>query len=266
MASVATPATAVEFECLVEPKLRVQLSAPIEGVVETISVDRGERVAKGQVVAALESALEKANLDVARARAMATAELRGAEARRDFERGRFEQATGLFEKGMISDLQFDEASSDRLVAEAAAERAAENRELARLELSRALAALERRQIRSPIDGVVVKRLAAPGEYADPPQILELAQIDPLYIEVYAPVSLLDQIAVGSKGRVELEPAVGESYQASVAVVDPVVDPASGTFGVRLELPNPDGRLSAGVKCTVEIDTARAVPAQLSPQD
>ena len=41
-----------------------------------------------------------------------------------------------------------------------------------------------------------------------------------------------------------------SYRSTVAIVDRIIDPASGTFGVRLELPNPDYRLPSGLKCTV----------------
>jgi multidrug efflux pump subunit AcrA (membrane-fusion protein) len=47
-----------------------------------------------------------------------------------------------------------------------------------------------------------------------------------------------------------EEPVGGEYPATVTVVDRVVDAASGTFGVRLELPNPDRALSAGLKCRV----------------
>jgi len=45
-----------------------------------------------------------------------------------------------------------------------------------------------------------------------------------------------------------EQPIGGSYTAQVQVVDLTVDAASGTFGVRLTLPNPGNRIPAGVKC------------------
>jgi len=77
-----------------------------------------------------------------------------------------------------------------------------------------------------------------------------ARPDPLRVEVIAPVALLGKIAVGARAEMQPEAPVAGSYPAIVAVVDRVVDAASGTFGVRLELPNPDYRLPAGLTCKV----------------
>ena len=108
-----------------------------------------------------------------------------------------------------------------------------------------------RAVRSPLRGVVVEKIAKAGEYVDPPEVVELAQIDPLRIEVFAPVSLFGSIHEGMLGKVRLEEPVGGEYAVEVVVVDRVVDAASGTFGVRLELPNSDYELPAGLKCRVE---------------
>ena len=124
--------------------------------------------------------------------------------------------------------------------------------LAELELRRATAELRRRTIRSPVDGVVVERFLSPGEFAKQDPILKLAQLDPLRVEVFAPVELLGQITVGMEGRVKAEGPVDGVQMAKVTIVDRVVDAASGTFGVRLELPNPGYRVPAGLRCRVEL--------------
>ena len=110
--------------------------------------------------------------------------------------------------------------------------------------------MERRNIRSPLNGVVVKRNFSPGEYVQDLPIFELAQIDPLRIEVVVPVRLYGKIRTGMTGKVEWEAPLRGVETATVTVVDPVVDAASGTIGIRLELPNPDHRLPAGTQCTV----------------
>lgn len=55
---------------------------------------------------------------------------------------------------------------------------------------------------------------------------------------------------GMSAEVAAEPPLSGRYQATVTIVDRVVDSASGTFGVRLDLPNPKGEIPAGVKCRV----------------
>jgi preprotein translocase subunit SecA len=92
-----------------------------------------------------------------------------------------------------------------------------------------------------------------GEFAasdrgDP--IMRLAQLDPLRVEVFVPVARLGEIAVGKKAEVMPQAPVNGTYIARVTIVDRVADAASGTFGVRLELPNRDYRLPAGMKCKV----------------
>lgn len=119
-----------------------------------------------------------------------------------------------------------------------------------LELQRAMAGLGPRTIRSPSTGVVVKRFLSPGEFAGEAPLLRLAQLDPLRVEVFAPVSLLGQINVGMSAQVLPEAPLRGAYAARAAVVDRVVDAASGTFGVRVELPNPGNRIPAGLKCKV----------------
>jgi multidrug efflux pump subunit AcrA (membrane-fusion protein) len=96
----------------------------------------------------------------------------------------------------------------------------------------------------------MERFLSPGEFVEDQPVLKLAQIHPLYVEVFAPVELLGSIKVGMSADVSPEEPVGKVYKARVTIVDQVVDAASGTFGVRLELPNPKYRLPAGLKCKV----------------
>ncbi len=125
-----------------------------------------------------------------------------------------------------------------------------NDRLADLELRRSTAEIARRTIKSPIPGVVTERSLSTGEFAKQDPILKIAQLDPLRVEAFAPVSMLGAIAVGDEAQVIPQEPVKGSYAATVTVVDKVIDAASGTFGVRLALPNPDYQLSAGLKCTL----------------
>lgn len=63
-----------------------------------------------------------------------------------------------------------------------------------------------------------------------------------------PKELFGSIRKKMVAEVSLEKPVGGIYKASVIVVDQVIDAGSGTFGVRLKLPNPNNKIPAGLKC------------------
>jgi multidrug efflux pump subunit AcrA (membrane-fusion protein) len=132
----------------------------------------------------------------------------------------------------------------------------ENLGLAELEYKRSVEVLNRMTIRSPISGVVMERFLSPGEYVENQPVLKLAQIDPLNVEVFAPVEIFGTIKVGTLAKVRPEAPIGGSYNAKVVIVDRVIDAASGTFGIRLEIPNPKYHLPAGLKCRVIFPSVR----------
>ena len=105
-----------------------------------MKVDRGDRVKAGQVVATLESGVQRAHYELALARL-------------EFDRQRMARSKGLYQENAISDQQVEDVRRETAVSEK--------------EFERAAALLEQRRIRSPIDGVVVKRLLEPGEYSQP---------------------------------------------------------------------------------------------------
>jgi membrane fusion protein (multidrug efflux system) len=121
------------------------------------------------------------------------------------------------------------------------------------ELKKDRETLRLRTIVSPIDGVVVERKMAPGDFirTDKAMVMKLAQIHPLNVEVVAPASIFGTVRVGMTGNLNLEPFLPGSYKAKVVVVDKVIDAASGTLGIRLQLPNPDSKIPAGIKCMVD---------------
>jgi multidrug efflux pump subunit AcrA (membrane-fusion protein) len=122
------------------------------------------------------------------------------------------------------------------VAEIELEEAKANLQLTQ-ELARATELLRQRTIRSPINGIVVARMLGPGEYAfDQAQLVSISQIDPLNVEVFVPLSQFGKIRGGMIAEVYPEDPIGGRFTATVTIVDHVFDAASGTIGVRLELP------------------------------
>jgi RND family efflux transporter MFP subunit len=244
------PAQNGHLDCLIQAWETVSLASAVEGLVEKIAVDRGDLVKAGQVLVTLEASVERANVAVARAHVALEAALKSSQARVEFGTRRYDRTLDLFKKELVPLKEMDEAETGKVLADLALLEAHENRRLAEFELQRAEAALALRTIRSPITGVVVERSLAPGEAAGRAPILKLAQIDPLRVEVFAPVAMLGKIRVGMRAQVVPEAPLNGTQTARVIVVDRVVDPASGTFGVRLEVANAEHRLPAGLKCKI----------------
>lgn len=250
-ALTALPLWAAEMACVIKPFAEISIGTPVEGLIQTVPVDRGDWVAKGQVIVTLESSMEEATVALAKAKADADATLKSSQVKVGFSSRKLERALDLFKTNSIAQHDADEARTEKALADMAYQEASENKRLAELELRRATAALHLHTIRSPINGVVVDRLLSPGELARQTPVMKLAQVDPLRVEVYAPLSLLGKLKTGMRGDVRPEGKGQPVYQAKIVVVNRVVDSASGTFGVRLEMPNPNNAIAAGLACTVE---------------
>jgi RND family efflux transporter MFP subunit len=244
------PAHALQFDGVIEPHMVIKVGSPVPGVIDEVKVDRGDFVKKDQPLARLQSGVERAILEVARARTEMESDIKAKKAQLDFSIRKQEWNEQLYRKEFVPFSQMDEVETNRRLAEMQFQEALENKRLAELEYKRALEVVKRLTISSPIDGVVVERFLHPGEYVEDQPILKIAQIDPLNVEVILPVAVYYQIKVGMRAKVIPEPPVGGEYVAQVKVVDKVIDAASGTFGVRLEMPNPGYRLPAGLKCKV----------------
>jgi len=240
------------LDCLIQPAVLVELGSPVSGVIEGIHVDRGERVEEGQLLVELEAGVERATVELARARAEMETEIRANEATLALDQRRVSRKDRMLEKRAVSVDDMDQAETEALLGELELQQAQENRQLAWLELARAQAALRRRAIYSPFSGVVVDRMMELGSRVSDEPVLKLAQLDPLRVELIAPAHLFGTIEKGARAEVETELPVGGRFEGTVAAVDPIIDAASGRFGVEIELPNPDHEIPAGLRCQAQL--------------
>ena len=211
-------------DCLLEPSVVVSVGSPVDGVLKLVNMDRGDAVSKGQLVAQLQSGVEAAAVSLSQARI-------------EFGRRKTERNEALFAKQLISAQERDEMETETRIHEEELKRDDEN--------------LKLRSIISPIDGVVLERRLVAGDLvrADKSVVFKLAQLDPLNVELIVPADQFGSVRMGMIGRVSLAHG-GGVQQARVVVVDRVIDAASGTFGVRLQMPNPGNRIPAGSRCSV----------------
>jgi RND family efflux transporter MFP subunit len=238
------------FDCIIEPHQVIAIRSSVVGRIETLRVERSDFVEAGQILVELESGPEEAAVELAGTRARLTGHIEAREANLDLGERRRERAKQLFESNALSLDTREEVETQTTLAQLELKQAREDQRLASLELNQAMAILKRRTIHSPIDGVVTERLMSPGEVVDEETILKIAQIDPLRVEVILPSAWFGSIQPGTKAAVVPEVPGDRVHIASVELIDRIIDAASGTFVVRLELPNPDYAIPSGLNCQV----------------
>lgn len=254
LAALPLAGQAETFECLLEPNQVVEIRSAVEGLIRRIHVQRGDDVKAGQTLVELESAVERSAAAAARYRTETEGRIAASRNRMAYASKKSDRSRELHSQSFISAQARDEAETERNLAESELREALENRELARLDYQRAIDLLNQKSLRSPFNGVVVDRMLNPGDLAEAGNgrkpILKLAQVDPLRVEVVLPLATYGRLKPGMQAQVMPE-GLGGAYAATVRIVDRVFDAASGTYGVRLELPNPKGRLPGGIRCRVD---------------
>lgn len=251
-----------ELDCLIEPEMTVELGSSVDGIVDHIVVDKSDFIKRGEKLVALESSVEKAAVALARERAQMEDTIQAKKVTAAYTARQRERVRELHTKKAASGADKDQAETDAQLARLELETARNNKRLAELELARAEAALRQRTITSPVSGIVVDRYLNPGESVEDKPILKLAQIDPLRIEVIAPRELFGKVKKGMTATIFPEQPASGRYEAEVSVVDGIVDAASGTFGIRLTVPNADHKLFGGLRCRAQF----ALGSNASSQD
>ncbi|MDX2350477.1 MAG: efflux RND transporter periplasmic adaptor subunit [Porticoccus sp.] len=239
-----------EFDCLIQPSKVIDVGAAVPGIVQVIYPDRNDLVKKGAVIVELESSVERAAFELTKHRASLDAAIKLREENQSFGQRSYQRKQKLMEKSVISLQDLDRSKTEVSVAELQVLQEKNNKHIAELEYRHAAAILQQRTLYSPVDGVVMERFKSPGEYVEDEPLLRIAQLDLLHVDVIVPVDHLGQITVGMTARLTSILKNTENYLATVDSVDVVADAASGTFGVRLSLANPDYLIPAGLRCNL----------------
>lgn len=241
-------ATPAELDCLVMPEMYIELSSPIDTTMEKMLVSPGDRIKKGQPLVQLESSVESARLKLAKIQADSLSEIQNRSVQLRYALLNNHRMNDLYVDKSVSQFEKDKSETELELAKIELAKAKDKREIAQLNLELAQAQLELKTIKSPIDGIVVDLYAMVGESVADRPIMKLAQIDPLRVELIAPTEYFGLIARGMEVEIQPERPANRTYKATVTVVDQLIDPASGSFTVRMILPNPGDQLVGGANC------------------
>ena len=121
-------------------------------------------------------------------------------------------------------------------------------------------------ITSPANAVVVEKPIIEGaRFAPGETILRLADLSTVWVIANVPASSAGDVAIGQQASFESGTLPGRSFQGEVAFVQPILDAASRSVGVRVALPNPDGALRPGLFGDVILTAASAEPVLTIPR-
>jgi RND family efflux transporter MFP subunit len=248
-----------ELDCMVKPEMYVDLSSPVNGVLETLLVKKGDYIKKGQPLAQLEASVELTKVKLARLQAKSYSEIKNKRTQLKFAIRNKERLDGLSKKNSVSLIEKDKAETEAILASIELKKASEQKKINQLKLELEESRLALKTIKSPIDGIVVERYASVGESVKDRAIMKLAQINPLRVELIAPTEYFGLINKTMQVEISPERPTNKTFKATVTVVDQLIDPASGSFTVHMALPNPSELLIGGVNCMARFDFAPPMP-------
>ena len=217
----------------------VVLRPEVSGRIETIRFRDGETVRRGAVLVELDSAVERAELQQARAN-LTLAE------------SNFRRTQDLFGRKFVSQSSLDDARAKL--------------EVARAGLALAQARLARMQIRAPFDGVVGIRSVSPGDFVqDGDALINLEDIATLKVDFRLPELYLDRVRPGQALELSSDVLPGEVHSATVEAIDPLVDAQGRAVRLRASLVNPEMRLRPGVFARVRLILAERAEVPVVPE-
>ena len=263
---------------------QVEVPAQESGVLATISAREGQRVVKGQTIGQISDtqaqlALKRAEVELENARTQAGSRIsvRYAEKSREVADAELQRATDSLERYPRS-ISATEIDRLRLTAEKAAlavDQANFEFELAQFaarlreaEQELAVENVKRRQITSPLDGVVVEVTRREGEWIEASKtVFRIVRMDRLRAEGFLHADQVSEDLVGRDIVLKTVLSGGKplEFTGKLVFVSPEISPVNGQLRIWAEIENPDLQLRPGLRGSMRIVAERPRAAESSPQ-
>lgn len=234
-----------------EPYRSIEVAASEMGTISKVEVVEGQKIEAGQILARLNDDVYAASVGMVKEKMDSKGRLKSAQAELNMQQERYFKLLGLFQRQNASQVELDRAQSQLEVAKASVESVQDDFRIATYEYKRAVAQLELRRLRSPIDGVVTRIHKDSGEFvsASDPVVVSVVQLNPLKVTFSVPQSMTRDLTSGL--QVELEIGNDKSSAAGVVeFVSPTTDAQSGTRRVTIRIDNSDNLWQSGDVCVL----------------
>jgi len=224
------------------PNQDVRVSSLVPGRVARMMVAEGDRVREGQVLAKIDDRPFRDQVQ------QAQAAVDQAKANLENSRLNLQRNESLLERGIAARKDVEDARTQASVNKAALSQAEAALSLARLNLART-------EVRSPLTGMMVKRLLSVGEQVDgtaAQPVFEVASTSEVELFGNVPALYLDKVRVGQALPISTEVFPGKTFQSHVVAISPAVDPATNVGLVRIRMANGAGLLRLGMFLTAQV--------------
>lgn len=275
------------------PLEEVTVSSEVEGKVDQVLVDVGDRVSKGQAIVKvspteLQLTLDQQRASMRQARARlglpedgedlkdvrAAAEVKKAAADLADAEQKYKRAKALFEQGLVPKQSFDEAESHYNAARAAYDLSVQTIENLRAQLvqSRASSQLAQKKvndavIRAPFAGQVKERTVTQGQYLKvQTPVMVIVNVDPIRVRLKVPEKMASWVRTGQEVTVSVEAYAGRTFTGKITRINPSVDQQTRAFEVEALIENRDGLLKPGFFVKARIPSSYSENALFVPQD
>jgi RND family efflux transporter MFP subunit len=240
------------FDGFLVPGDDVMVAALEAGRLGELFVKVGDRVEAGQALAQLDDSIQRVAVESAIAVAAMHGTLDAASADRALHELRLHQLRDLAAKGVARPEELSRAEAEFEVAEARWLSAKEERIVRDIDLKRAREQLRRRQIITPIAGVVAKIFCKPGEFVSPndPVVVHIIDVQSLIGEFNIPAADALRFTAGQTVKVNAI-SLATAVSGVVESIAPLIDGESGTIGVKVRIDNAAGTLVPGDRCYIE---------------
>lgn len=251
-----------------KPKEQVDVTPKATGRLEKIYFQIGDRVRAGDLIAELEDDeirqqvnRASAAIEVSRAaRAQREAERRNAEAE-------LERAATLIEDGLVSRQDYEARKTTLAVVSAQLDLAEAQIQQAEAELRELKIRLEQTRIYAPMSGIVAQRYVDPGALVSPSTpLLRIVNLTTLVTQANVPEVNIGSLRVGNETVVRVDAVPDAVFRGRVSRIAPVLDAATRTALVEIDVPNPEGLLKAEMFARIQLDSGRTREAILIPRE
>ncbi|MBS1829862.1 MAG: efflux RND transporter periplasmic adaptor subunit [Acidobacteria bacterium] len=250
------------------PKEQVEVTAKVTGRVEKLTHQLGDYLNKGDLIVELED--DEVQQQVSRAKAalsVVAASARQRQAELANSKANLERYQKLVKDGLASRVDFEEKQTALEVVQAQLQLTEAQRGQAQAELNELLIRLEQTRIYSPMNGHIAKRHIDQGALVSPSTpIVTLVNLSTMVTMANVPEHEVGRLKVGNLATIEVDAFSGRSFTGKVARIAPVLDAATRSATVEVEIPNPEGGLRAEMFARVKLDLGSTRDAILIPRE
>ncbi|ADB38575.1 efflux RND transporter periplasmic adaptor subunit [Spirosoma linguale] len=220
-----------------ESETTVNLGFMVAGKLNRVTIQEGQTVHAGQLIASIEPTDYQLGVTIANANVARVQD-------------EYNRLTILKERGSVTPSDYEKVVTGLDEVKARQQLAAKN--------------LRETKLYSPISGIVARKGANPGEIIPQGQpLFQIADIQPIKVRVSVPESEVGQLRLGQSAQVTI-PAINGTYTGKISLIGAVADPASRAYSVKIDLPNPKLQIRPGMIADARIPSARQSKALSLP--